>query len=218
MNAPLKNPYCRRARIPRPMFRELLRQFAADEKAVLAAPKVGVSEKTATQLFHRLRRRLAEEREKISPFKPVHLDPLERRVRGRRLQPGEVCPRLVGVRMAHHQLCTEWVAAEHVSGVFKALYTRHFDYAQSLGYEGVIDLDTHRLIRLPQVTNGIPRDPLADQSLERLRARLIAREKAFYGWGKRHLYLWIKETEWRFAWQGRDPETELLKLLSASPL
>lgn len=218
MNAPLKNPYCQRGRIPGPVFRELVRQFSADEKAVTAAQRAGVSSKTATQIFARLRRRVAQEREKLNPFKPVLLSPYERRVRGRRLMPGESCPRLVGVRVAQHQLCLEWVAAQHASDVFEAVYRGAHEHAVELGYEGVIDLDTHRIVRLEKPYNGLPRDPHADNSLERIRDRLVQREKSFFGWGTQQLYLWIKETEWRFAQAGSDPEPGLFKLLGEQPI
>ena len=56
--------YYRRSRIPEAKFCELARYFAQDMSATEAAKLTGVTRKSVTSIFLKLRQRIAEERER----------------------------------------------------------------------------------------------------------------------------------------------------------
>src|SRR5215213_640672 len=83
------NPFYRRSRISAKKFRQLLRLFALDLTATDAAHLTGLTRKTVTTIFLKIRERIAEECERDSPlsFGEVEVDESyfgARRVRGKR--------------------------------------------------------------------------------------------------------------------------------------
>ncbi|QGG81113.1 hypothetical protein GH975_11275 [Litorivicinus lipolyticus] len=220
MNAPVRNPLCQRARLSLPSFMQIVAGFARGDSASRLSVEVGVSTKSVNSIYQRLRRRIARERERLNPFAPLSIVARERRVRGRRPQCGETVPRLVGVRRVQHQLVCEWVNADNASQAFRILYGQ-IPASRSLdcwGYQGLIDLDTGRVRRLCTSPHSVASDPLHPLSLEQLSASIRGRMVASQGWPKTHLYLHLKESEWRHGYLGRDPLPDLLKLLRACPI
>lgn len=217
MNAPLRNPYSRSSKLPRSIFNASISLFAAQTPAHQIAKQLGLSDKTAYRLVKLCRERIAAQRNAKSPFKPLALDPLERRVRGRRLSQGEAAPRLIGARVAYGELHTEWVAAEHCSEVFSWIYRARGDDLTRFGYQGVIDLDTHR-IRYASGNHALGSNAEPRLSLENLRSQLLARMKPSYGMGHRSFYLCLKEVEWRLAQGLGQQEQALFKLLRDQPI
>lgn len=220
MNTALVNPYCNRARLTQSRFVELIRAFAMGESALATSLRVGVSTRSVNQIWGRLRRRMAGDRERLNPLKARVLQPGERRVRGVRPEPGDTYPRLVGVRRVQQQLICEWVPADQSLEAFRVLYRqRRYDSDQhDWGYQGLIDLDTGRLYRIPMPHNPIESDPSHPLSLEQFALTLNARRQALCGWPKRTFYLHLKEAEWRHAYLGRDMLPDLLKLLRRCPI
>ena len=220
MNTATANLYCKRARLSQSRFVELIRAFAMGESALSASLRIGVSTRSVNQIWGRLRRRMASEREQFNPFKARILEPGERRVRGVRPQPGDTYPRLVGVRRTAQQLVCEWVPADQSLEAFRVLYRqRNFDpLVHDWGYQGLIDLDTGRLYRVPLADNPIEKDPSHPLSLEQFAQTLNARRQSLCGWPKRTFYLHLKEAEWRHAYLGRDMLPDLLKLLRRCPI
>jgi transposase len=91
------NPFYRRSRISAKKFRQLLRLFALDLTATDAAQLTGLTHKSVTMIFLKIRERIAEECERVSPLSSgeVELDESyfdARRVRGKR---GRVAPEAV---------------------------------------------------------------------------------------------------------------------------
>ncbi len=220
MNAPLRNPLCQRARLPMPRFLNIVEGFARGDSAASLSARIGVSTKSVNSIYQRLRRRIARDRERLSPFAALSIQANERRVRGRRPQVGETVPRLVGVRRVGHQLVSEWVNADNAMEAFRILYGKvPFDPSRhGWGYEGLMDLDTGRIRRLNTPVNALPTEPLHPLSLEQFSASIRARMAATQGWPKTHLYLHLKEAEWRHGYLGRDAYTDLLKLLRQCPI
>jgi len=62
------NPFYRRSRISAKKFRQLLRYFALDFTATDAAQLTGLTRKSVTLIFLKLRRRIAEDCERASPL------------------------------------------------------------------------------------------------------------------------------------------------------
>ena len=62
------NPFYRRSRISAKKFRQLLRLFALDLTATDAAQLTGLTRKTVTTIFLKIRERIAEECERASPL------------------------------------------------------------------------------------------------------------------------------------------------------
>jgi hypothetical protein len=83
-----RNRYYARSRISGRKFRQLLRYFATDFSATDVAHLTGVRRKAVTLIFLRIRRRISEECERVSPFSgEVEVDECyfgARRVRGKR--------------------------------------------------------------------------------------------------------------------------------------
>ncbi len=220
MNTQLSNPYCQRARLTRDTFVQLIQAFACGESALSASLRIGVSTRSVNQIWNRVRRRMAAEREQFNPLKALSIEPDERRVRGRRPEPGETYPRLVGIRCIGQQLICEWVPADRSLEAFRVLYRqRIYDRDRhAWGYEGLMDLDTGRIYRMPVPINRISTDPSHPLSLEQFRQTLLSRRNALCGWPMRTFYLHLKEAEWRHAYLGRDMLPDLLKLLRRCPI
>lgn len=220
MNTALANPYCKRARLSQHRFLDLIRAFAAGKSAKEAAAKTGVSTRSINQIWARLRRRMAADRERLNPLRARVLIPGERRVRGSRAQVGATYPRLVGVRRISQQLICEWVPADQSLEAFRVLYRQKpFDnQIHDWGYEGLIDLDTGRMYRLPVENNQLATDSTHPLSLEQFTQSLNARRQALCGWPMATFYLHLKEAEWRHAYLGRDMLPDLLKLLRRCPI
>ncbi|HZH89382.1 MAG TPA: IS1595 family transposase, partial [Pyrinomonadaceae bacterium] len=83
------NPFYRRSRISARKFRRLLRLFALDLTATDAAQLTGLTRKSVTMIFLKIRKRIAEECERASPLSSGEVEVDEsyfgaRRVRGKR--------------------------------------------------------------------------------------------------------------------------------------
>src|SRR5438270_10827006 len=83
------NPFYRRSRISAKKFRQLLRLFALDLTATNAAQLTGLTRKTVNTIFLKIRARIAEECERVSPLSSGEVEVDEsyfgaRRVRGKR--------------------------------------------------------------------------------------------------------------------------------------
>jgi transposase-like protein len=83
------NRYYRRSKISERKFRQLLRHFALDLTASDAAHLAGLSRRSMTSIFLNIRKRIAEECERASPFSACEVEVDEsyfgaRRVRGKR--------------------------------------------------------------------------------------------------------------------------------------
>src|ERR1700754_4458022 len=88
------NPFYRRSRISAKKFRQLLRLFALDLTATDAAQLAGLTRKTVTTIFLKIRGRIAEECERQSPLSNGEVEVDEsyfgaRRGRGKRGSRGE---------------------------------------------------------------------------------------------------------------------------------
>lgn len=83
-----RNRYYARSRISERKFRQLLRYFAMDFSATDVAELTGIRRKAVTVIFLKIRQRIAEECERVSPFSgEVEVDECSfgaRRVRGKR--------------------------------------------------------------------------------------------------------------------------------------
>jgi transposase len=83
------NPFYRRSRISAKKFRQRLRLFALDLTATDAAQLTGLTRKSVTTIFLKIRERIAEECERESPLSSGEVEVDEsyfgaRRVRGKR--------------------------------------------------------------------------------------------------------------------------------------
>ena len=83
------NRYYRRSKISKRKMRQVVRHFALDLTASHAAPLTGLSRRSMTSIFLRIRERIAEECERASPFSSCEVEVDEsyfgaRRVRGKR--------------------------------------------------------------------------------------------------------------------------------------
>src|SRR3982751_6155570 len=83
------NRYYRRSKISERKMRQILRHFALDLTASDAAQLTGLSRRSTTTIFLKLRERIAEECERASPFSSCEVEVDEsyfgaRRVRGKR--------------------------------------------------------------------------------------------------------------------------------------
>jgi transposase len=83
------NPFYRRSRISAEKFRQLLRLFALDLTATDAAQLTGLTRKSVTTIFLKIRERIAEECERDWPLSSGEVEVDEsyfgaRRVRGKR--------------------------------------------------------------------------------------------------------------------------------------
>ena len=223
------NKYYRRSRIPEWKFRALVSHFAEDLSATDAARLTGLTRKTVTTIFLKMRRRIAQECSRRSPF-------------------------ATGLRKSDESyactvcLCGGRCAQSNRSPVFALLSHDDFIYADMIpdcrravlralirgrlpaggvkelngwhGFDGLIDIDYGKPFR---VGRQISRDPEAvlqplGGDVEHFWDFVRRRLEKFYGVSNRTFHLHLKECEWRYNLRDADPYTELLSLLKSYPL
>jgi transposase len=225
------NKYYRRSRIPEWKFRTLVRHFAQDMSATEVAHLTGLTRKTVTTIFLRIRRRIAQDCSRRSPFATGRLKPDESRacttcVCGARCAQSHRTP--VFALLSHEKRVYTEMVPDCRKATLRALIRGRLpaDGPHQLngwhGFDGLIDIDYGKPFKVGRpAACGADADgvlqPL-DSDVEDFWGFVRARLGKFYGVSNRTFHLHLKECEWRYNLRGADLYAELLKLLGNYPL
>jgi transposase len=222
------NRYYRRSKISERKFRQIARYFAMDFTASDVAQLSGLTRKTVTLIFLRIRQRIAAECERASPYSDCEVEVDEsflgaRRVRGKRGRGASGKTIVFGIFKRNGCVYTEVVPdcrKRTLQAVIRgrvALDTVvHSDVWR--GYDGLVDVGYAKHFRVDHGHNQFVRGPHHVNGIESFWSYAKRRLQKFNGVPARTFYLHLKECEYRFNNKANNLTRELLKLLELHPL
>ena len=222
------NRYYKRSKISERKFRQIVRYFAMDFTASDVAQLTGLTRKTVTVIFLRIRQRIAAECERASPYSDCEVEVDEsyfgaRRVRGKRGRGASGKTIVFGIFKRNGCVYTEVVPdcrKRTLQAVIRgrvALDTVvHSDGWR--GYDGLVDVGYAKHFRVDHGHNQFVRGPHHVNGIESFWSFAKRRLQKFNGVPARTFYLHLKECEYRFNNRTKNLTRELLKLLVRYPL
>jgi len=221
------NRYFRFAKISEVKFRVLLRCFSLDLTATQTAEMTGISVRSVNQIYLRLRKKLAEECQRHSPFSG-NLEADEsyfgpRRVRGRRGRGAASKTIVFGLLKRGDQVYAE-IVPNASKATLQAIIRGKADLESVVhtdgwrGYDGLVELgyDKHR--RVNHGENEFALGPNHINGIESFWSFAKHRLAKFHGMAKCTFPLHLKETEFRFNHRNDNLYKVLLSLLRKDPL
>jgi transposase-like protein len=222
------NRYYQRSKISERKFRQIVRYLAMDFTASDVAQLTGLTRKTVTVIFLRIRQRVAAECERASPYSGCEVEVDEsyfgaRRVRGKRGRGASGKTIVFGIFKRNGWVYTEVVPdckKRTLQAVIRgrvALDTViHSDGWR--GYDGLVDVGYAKHFRVDHGNNQFVRGPHHVNGIESFWSFAKRRLQKFNGVPARTFYLHLKESEYRFNNRNNNLARELLKLLERYPL
>ena len=222
------NRYYQRSKISERKFRQIVRYFAMDFTASDVAQLTGLTRKTVTLIFLRIRQRLAAECERASPYSGCEVEVDEsyfgaRRVRGKRGRGASGKTIVFGIFKRNGCVYTEVVPdcrKRTLQAVIRgrvALDTViHSDGWR--GYDGLVDVGYSKHFRVDHGRDQFVRGPHHVNGIESFWSYAKRRLQKFNGVPARTFYLHLKECEYRFNNRDNNLARVLLKLLESYPL
>jgi transposase len=222
------NRYYKRSKISERKFRQIVRYFAMDFTASDVAQLTGLTRKTVTVIFLRIRQRVAAECERASPYSDCEVEVDEsyfgaRRVRGKRGRGASGKTIVFGIFKRNGCVYTEVVPdcrKRTLQAVIRgrvALDTViHSDGWR--GYDGLVDVGYAKHFRVDHGQDQFVRGPHHVNGIESFWSYAKRRLQKFNGVPARTFYLHLKECEYRFNQRTKNLTRELLKLLVRYPL
>ncbi len=223
-----RNRYYRRSRISEYRFRLLVRYFALDLSAADVAELTGLTHKTVNTIFLNIRRRLAEDCARQSPFAGGEVEADEsyfgaRRVRGKRGRGASGKTILFGLLKRDEYVYTEIVPDCKKATLQSIIRGRvapeaviHSDGWR--GYDGLVDVGYAKHFRVAHGANEFARGTAHINGIESFWSFAKRRLQKFNGIPAHTFYLHLKECEWRFNNRSKNLYQELLTLLRHHPL
>jgi transposase-like protein len=221
------NRYYRCSKISERKTRQIIRYFAHDLTASKTAELVGLTRRSVTVLFVKIRRRIAAACERASPFAGiVEVDESyfgARRVRGKRGRGASGKTIVFGIFKRNGSVYTEIVPdckKRTLQGVIRgrvALDTViHSDGWR--GYDGLVDTGYSKHLRVHHGDNQFADGTNHINGIESFWSYAKRRLQKFNGIPAHTFYLHLKECEYRFNNRHKNVYCELLKLLENDPL
>jgi transposase len=221
------NRYYRRSKISERKFRQVVRHFALDFTASDVAKLTGLTRKSVTSIFLRIRERIAEECERQSPFGgEVEVDESyfgARRVRGKRGRGASGKTIVFGIFKRNGSVYTEVVPDCRKRTLLAVIRGRitldavvHSDGWR--GYDGLVDVGYAKHFRVNHSANEFVRGASHVNGIESFWSYAKRRLRKFNGIPSRTFYVHLKECEYRFNNRNTELSTLLLKLLERHPL
>ena len=222
------NRYYRRSKIPERKFRQLVRHFALDLTASHAAQLTGLSRRSVTPIFLRIRERIAEECERASPFSQCEVEVDEsyfgaRRVRGKRGRGASGKTIVFGIFKRNGCVYTE-VVPDCKKATLQAIIRGRVALEAVInsdgwrGYDGLVDVGYAKHFRVNHGQSEFVRGTHHVNGIESFWSYAKRRLQKFNGVSNRTFYLHLKECEYRFNNRTQDLSHLLLKMLERYPL
>jgi len=208
-------------------MRQVVRLFAYDLTASKSAEMLGLTRRSVTVIFVKIRQRIAQECERASPFAGVvEVDESyfgARRVRGKRGRGAAGKTIVFGIFKRNGSVYTEIVAdckkrtLQKVIRGHVALDTViHSDGWR--GYDGLVDVGYSKHYRVLHSQDEFANDHSHINGIESFWSSAKRRLQKFNGIPAHTFYLHLKECEYRFNKRPKKLYVELLKLLEKHPL
>src|SRR5918995_4199908 len=217
------NRYYRCSKLSERKFRRVVRCFALDLTASKATEFTGLTRKSVTSIFLRIRERIAEECERASPFSACEVEVDEsyfgaRRVRGKRGRGASGKTIVFGIFKRNGCVYTEVVPDCRKKTLQAVIRGRvaldsvvHSDGWR--GYCGLVDVGYAKHFRVDHGHNQFVRGPHHVNGIESFWSFAKRRLQKFNGVPARTFYLHLKECEYRFNNRTKNLTRELLTLL-----
>jgi transposase-like protein len=222
------NPFYRRSRISAKKFRQLLRLFALDLTATDVAQLTGLTRKTVTTIFLKIRERLAEECERDSPLSNGEVEVDEsyfgaRRVRGKRGRGAAGKTIVFGLLKRNGKVYTE-IVPDCKKVTLQAIIRGRVAPEAVInsdgwrGYDGLVDVGYAKHFRVNHGQSEFVRGAAPVNGIESFWSYAKHRLQQFHGIKPEKFYWHLKECEYRFNLRKNNVYAELLKLLRKYPL
>ena len=204
-----------------------MRLFALDLTATDVAHLMGLTRKSVTTLFLKIRKRIAEECERQSPLSAGQVEVDEsyfgaRRVRGQRGRGASGKTIVFGLLKREGKVYTEIVPdckkatlQAIIRGPVALEAVIHSDGWR--GYDGRVDVGYAKHFRVNHGANEFVRGTHHVNGIESFGGYAKSRQHQFHGIAPEKFYLHLKECEYRFNQRRDNLYAELLKLLRKYP-
>ena len=222
-----KNRYFRRSKLSEAKLRQILRYFAMDLTATDCAELSGISVRSINTIYLRLRERMAEQCEKVSPLggeleaDESYFGP--RRVRGLRGRGAGRKTVVFSLLKRGDSVYTE-IVPDATKRTLQAIIRGKADIASIIhtdrwrGYDGLVDVGFDKHLRVNHGNNEFARGSVHVNGIESFWSYAKRRMVQFNGVPRHTFYLHLKETEFRFNHRHGSLYKALLSLLRNNPL
>jgi transposase len=222
-----KNRYYSRSKISEAKFRQLIRYFAMDLTATDCAELTDLSVRSVNSIYQRIRRRLAQQCEQVSPLggeleaDESYFGP--RRIRGLRGRGAGQKTVVFGLLKRGSNVYTE-IVPNASKAILQAIIRGKADVASVIhtdrwrGYDGLVDVGFDKHFRVNHGQNEFARGNAHVNGIESFWSYAKRRLVQFNGVPRHTFYLHLKETEFRFNHRHTDLYKALLSLLNKHPL
>jgi transposase-like protein len=224
---PLKNRYQKFSKISEHKFKSILRYFALDFTASDTARLTSISVRSINTIFLKLRKRIALECIKQTPFQGVveidesYFGP--RRVRGKRGRGAGAKTIVFGIFKRDDKVYTEIVPDASKASLIKVI--RGHVTIESIihtdgwrGYNGLVDVGYSKHLRVKHGQNEFANGNRHINGIESFWSYAKRRLVKFNGVPKETFFLHLKETEFRFNNRSKDLYKVLLSMLRKQPI
>lgn len=219
--------YLERSRISEAKFRLLVKYFAMNLEATKIATLSGLNRNTVNRYLFLIRKRIAEECEKESPFSgEVEVDESyfgPRRIRGKRGRGASRKTVVMGLLKRNGKVYTQIlpnVSRAALQAVIRDKVRKgSVIYSDGWkGYNGLVDLGYKKHYRVSHGKDEFVRGKSHINGIENFWGIAKARLGKFRGLPKLTFYLHLKECEYRFNHRSEDTYKLLLKIIRKRPL
>ncbi len=222
-----KNRYYSRSKISEAKFRQLIRYFAMDLTATDCAELTGLSVRSVNSIYLRIRCRLAQQCEQVSPLggeleaDESYFGP--RRIRGLRGRGAGQKTVVFGLLKRGSNVYTE-IVPNASKAILQAIIRGKADVASVIhtdrwrGYDGLVDVGFDKHFRVNHGQNEFAKGNAHVNGIESFWSYAKRRLVQFNGVPRHTFYLHLKETEFRFNHRHVDLYKALLSLLNKHPL
>ena len=224
---PLKNRYQKCSKISERKFRLILQNFALDLTASDTARLTAISVRSVNTIFLKLRKRIAQECEKQTPFKGIieidesYFGP--RRIRGKRGRGAGAKTIVFGIFKRDDKIYTEIVPDASKASLIKVI-RGHVSLESIIhtdgwrGYNGLVDVGYSKHLRVRHGNNEFANGNRHINGIESFWSYAKRRLVKFNGVSKQTFFLHLKETEFRFNHRSKNLYKNLLNMLRKNPL
>src|SRR5215207_10286918 len=222
------NRYYRCSKISERKFRHLVRCFALDLTASKTTEFTGLTRKSVTTIFLKIRERIWEECERASPFSACEVEVDEsyfgaRRVRGKRGRGASGKTIVFGLLKRDGKVYTE-IVPDCKKATLQAIIRGRVAPEAVInsdgwrGYDGLVDVGYAKHFRVNHGRSEFVRGTHHVNGIESFWSYAKHRLRQFHGIAPEKFYWHLKECEYRFNLRKNNVYAELLKLLRKYPL
>jgi transposase len=221
-----ENKYYKRSKIPEWKFYSLVECFARDLSATDTARLTGLTRKSVTTIFLKIRQRLAEECKRSSPFKAGKVSLTEahtctRCICGKRGCGTNHGKPLFSLLEFDHHIYTEIIPDCKKAPLRAVIRGRPVEEAVLRnngwhGYDGLVDVEYKKAFRVSK--EYLEENSFSLNEIDSFWSFARNRLEKFNGVTNRTFPLHLKECEWRFNRRDNNLYAEILQLLRQHPI